>query len=146
MNDPIWLTIAANCGPRLIAMQRLGKPSELRAELSSQLDTTHGPGNWLIIPTDDLPAGFDPADFMVADGRLVPVTPAILAERERLAEQAALSAERDDLLRRLARSDYKALKFAEGSISEADFAPARTERQAWRERINEITKQLEYDN
>lgn len=42
----------------------------------------------------------------------------------------------------LAATDYKAIKYAEGLISEADYAPIKAERQALRDRINELEKKL----
>lgn len=42
-------------------------------------------------------------------------------------------------------SDYKAIKYAEGLISEADYAPIKAERQALRDRINELEDRLEQD-
>lgn len=38
----------------------------------------------------------------------------------------------------LVESDYKALKFADGVLSEKEYAPVRAERQAWRDEINKI--------
>ncbi len=42
----------------------------------------------------------------------------------------------------LTNSDYKAIKFAEGSLSEAEFASARTQRQAWRDELNQLEAQI----
>ncbi len=39
---------------------------------------------------------------------------------------------------KLSASDYQALKFAEGFISEEDYAEIKAQRQAWRDRINEL--------
>ena len=38
----------------------------------------------------------------------------------------------------LASTDYKAIKFAEGQLTEEEFAPIRAQRQAWREEINQL--------
>ena len=38
----------------------------------------------------------------------------------------------------LARSDYKAVKYAEGLISEEDYAPIKAQRQLWRDEINAL--------
>lgn len=38
----------------------------------------------------------------------------------------------------LAETDYKAIKFMEGEITEEEFAPVRAQRKEWRERINEL--------
>lgn len=40
----------------------------------------------------------------------------------------------------LAQSDYKAIKYSEGLISEEEYAPIRKQRQEWRDRINELKK------
>ena len=39
---------------------------------------------------------------------------------------------------KLAETDYQAIKFAEGVLSEAEYAPMRTQRQYWRDRINDL--------
>ena len=43
-----------------------------------------------------------------------------------------------DLKRNLNRTDYQAIKFAEGFISEIDYADIKSQRQAWREEINSL--------
>lgn len=47
-----------------------------------------------------------------------------------------------DLKSELRRSDYKAIKHAEGLISDVDYAPIKAQRQAWRDEINEIEEQI----
>lgn len=42
----------------------------------------------------------------------------------------------------LASSDYKALKFAEGQISEKDYEETKQERQSLRDKINELEAEL----
>ena len=46
------------------------------------------------------------------------------------------------LKERLKATDYKAIKFAEGWLSEEEYAPIRAERQVLREQINEIEQEL----
>lgn len=48
-----------------------------------------------------------------------------------------------DLKEELAATDYKAIKFAEGLITAEEYEPIKAERQALRDRINELEKQLE---
>lgn len=38
----------------------------------------------------------------------------------------------------LSGSDYKAIKYAEGMLTEEEYAPTRAQRQAWRDEINEL--------
>lgn len=49
-----------------------------------------------------------------------------------------LSIEVEQLKNKLAETDYQAIKYAEGWISEEVYAPIRAQRQAWRDRINEL--------
>ena len=42
------------------------------------------------------------------------------------------------LKKALSDTDYKAIKFAEGQISESEYASVRAERQGYRDRINEL--------
>ena len=39
---------------------------------------------------------------------------------------------------KLAETDYKAIKFAEGELSAYEYESVKAERRAWRERINEL--------
>ena len=55
-----------------------------------------------------------------------------MGEREELLE------EKLRLQSFLINTDYKAIKFFEGVMSEEEFAPVRTQRQAARDRINEL--------
>lgn len=43
-----------------------------------------------------------------------------------------------NLKQKLRDTDYKAIKFAEGELSEAEYAPIRTERRKWRAEINKL--------
>ena len=43
-----------------------------------------------------------------------------------------------ELKRQLADTDYQAIKFAEGWLSEEEFAPIKAKRQELRDRINEL--------
>ena len=43
----------------------------------------------------------------------------------------------------LTATDYKAIKHSEGLISEEDYAPIKAERQAIRDRINELEAAIE---
>ena len=42
----------------------------------------------------------------------------------------------------LAATDYKALKYAEGFTTAADYAPIKARRQAWREEINLLEAEM----
>ena len=55
-------------------------------------------------------------------------------EQDLLKDQYRL--EITQLKKQLSDSDYKAIKYAEGQISEEDYASVRAERQGYRDRIN----------
>lgn len=57
----------------------------------------------------------------------IPYTTAELAEK-RIAE----------LKQKLFDTDYRAIKFAEGELTEEEYAPYREERRAWRKEINSL--------
>lgn len=40
-------------------------------------------------------------------------------------------------------TDYQAIKYAEGHLTEEEYAPIKEKRQAWRDRINELEAELE---
>ena len=44
---------------------------------------------------------------------------------------------------KLAATDYKALKYAEGFLSEAEYAETKAQRQAWRDEINALEAKLQ---
>ena len=47
-----------------------------------------------------------------------------------------------ELKRNLSETDYKAIKYAEGLISETDYVPIKAQRQAWRDEINALEAEL----
>lgn len=48
----------------------------------------------------------------------------------------------DSLKAELSATDYKAIKYAEGWITEEEYAPIKAERQALRDKINEFEKAI----
>jgi hypothetical protein len=44
---------------------------------------------------------------------------------------------------KLHNTDYKAIKFAEGELTEAEYAPVREQRKAWRNQINALRSEIE---
>lgn len=57
-------------------------------------------------------------------------------------EEELIQQEIIELKQRLAETDYQAIKFAEGILTIEEYAEMKAQRQAWRERINELEKQL----
>ena len=81
----------------------------------------------------------NPSEAMYLAQGYEKVQPHVLTEEE-LAEQQrqARIAELHTLLQ---ESDYKAIKYAEGWITAADYAATKAERQAWRDEINQLEAQ-----
>ena len=78
----------------------------------------------------------NPTEEMLADAGWVKVEPTQPSDEELAA--IAKAAEVEELKMQLAESNDKALEYAEGWISAEDYAPIKAQRQAWRERINEL--------
>ena len=64
-------------------------------------------------------------------------------------QQLQKQAEIDEIQRKiseakakLSETDYQAIKYAEGFISEADYAQIKAQRQAWRDEINALEAEL----
>ena len=57
-------------------------------------------------------------------------------EQDKLKDQYRL--EITQLKKQLSNTDYKAIKYAEGQISESEYASVKAERQGYRDRINEL--------
>lgn len=49
----------------------------------------------------------------------------------------------EELKQKLFDTDYQAIKYAEGLISEEEYESIKVKRQSWRDRINELEKELE---
>lgn len=81
-------------------------------------------------------------DILYADNRIVDV---IVDEegKQRATKIDILQNEIETLKQKLSETDYKAIKYAEGLISEEEYEPIKAERQSWRDRINELEKELE---
>ncbi len=58
-------------------------------------------------------------------------------------DRASIESEIVGLKQILTSTDYKALKFAEGQISEKDYAETKKQRQQLRDKINELEAELE---
>ena len=46
------------------------------------------------------------------------------------------------LKNKLSHTDYQAIKYAEGLISDEEYAPIKAQRQVWRDEINSLQEQL----
>ena len=61
---------------------------------------------------------------------------------QRRAEIDEIQYKIDETKAKLSQTDYQAIKYFEGFISEADYAPIKAQRQAWRDEINALETEL----
>ena len=87
----------------------------------------------------------------IVDGKAVKMTDAEIAEHTARmeAERIAFESSREykemrisELKAKLSATDYKALKFAEGWLSDVEYAPIKAERQAIRDEINALEAEI----
>lgn len=100
--QPQWLTTATVQNGLLVTSQRLYFEDRLREEIGPTLEQVYGPGNWLIVPTDDLPEGYDPATYTIKDGQLVPASDEVMAlrhEAETRQKASTIRMQRNDILK-----------------------------------------------
>lgn len=62
----------------------------------------------------------------------------LTAEYQQRVTQYQKSQQIAQLKKQLADTDYQAIKYAEGQISEQDYAEIKAQRQTWRDEINEL--------
>ena len=87
------------------------------------------PSDYIIV--DTLPEG-DHNDYLYIDGEYI-YSPLVIDTTIPNAQ-----AEIATLKKQLSDTDYQAIKYAEGWLSEEEYAPIKAERQEWRNRINEL--------
>ena len=61
---------------------------------------------------------------------------------QRQAEINEVQRKIDETKEKLSQTDYQAIKYVEGFISETDYAPIKAQRQAWRDEINALEAEL----
>ena len=63
-----------------------------------------------------------------------------VSEEQKAKRLAKINARKEikELKQKLLDTDYQAIKYAEGWMTEDEYAPIKAERQAWRDRINEL--------
>ena len=66
----------------------------------------------------------------------------VVIQVENTEEQISPELQIMDLKQQLEDSDYKALKYAEGWITEEEYAPIKAERQTLRDKINELEETI----
>ena len=85
------------------------------------------------IEVSSLPEDMAPGKYLYADGQFT-ANPAYAPP----AMTEAARQQIDELKSKLAATDYKAMKYAEGFFTEEEYAAIKAQRQAWRDEINQL--------
>ena len=72
-------------------------------------------------------------DWDIIDGEFVKIK-----TEEQLKTMAKASLRISELKQYLSQTDYQAIKYSEGQLSEEEYAPMKAQRQAWRDEINRL--------
>ena len=62
-----------------------------------------------------------------------------LANKQRIAKKVRIN----ELKKLLSQSDYQAIKYAEGLLTEEEYAPIKAQRQSWRDEINRLENETQ---
>lgn len=81
--------------------------------------------------------------YAVEDGEFVIKTRQPTEEEVKQDLNKSIIAQINELKANLVKTDYKAIKFAEGEISEENYAEIRLQRRVWREEINNLEQYIE---
>lgn len=81
-------------------------------------------------------------NLIIENNKIIDVVEDIAAKEHEF-EKKNINNEIATLKELLANSDYQAIKYAEGQISEEEYQPIKEQRQVWRDRINELEASLE---
>ena len=73
------------------------------------------------------------------DGKYIEITK---EEMDALNLEIPVELKIQELKDNLQKSDYQAIKYAEGWLSEKEYASVKAQRQQWRDRINELEQEV----
>lgn len=101
------------------------------------------PDGWAKIPDEMvLPSTF-PFVNVTAENGVVTSMEENLEEHRKFQKSIYNKQRIQELKDMLSATDYKAIKYAEGVLSEYEYASTKAQRQAWREEINALEAELE---
>ena len=81
--------------------------------------------------------------YAVVDGKFTIKRRTPTDEEVKADEAAAINKEISELKKKLFDTDYKAIKYSEGWLTDEEYAEAKAQREEWRKRINELEASLE---
>lgn len=81
--------------------------------------------------------------YAVIDGKFTIKRRTPTVEEVKADEAAAINKEISELKKKLFDTDYKAIKYSEGWLTDEEYAEVKAQREEWRKRINELEASLE---
>lgn len=80
--------------------------------------------------------------YAVVDGKFIIKRRNPTKEELEADNRQVVKREIDELKRKLSDTDYKAIKYAEGFLTEEEYKETKAQRQMWRDRINELESKI----
>ena len=81
--------------------------------------------------------------YAVVDGKFTIKRRTPTVEEIKADEATEINKEINELKKKLFDTDYKAIKYSEGWLTDEEYAEAKAQREEWRKRINELEASLE---
>ena len=80
--------------------------------------------------------------YAVVDGKFTIKRRTPTVEEIKADEAATINKEISELKKKLFDTDYKAIKYSEGWLTDEEYAEVKAQREEWRKRINELEETL----
>lgn len=81
--------------------------------------------------------------YSVVDGKFTIKRRTPTVEEIKVDETAKINRQIFELKQKLTQTDYKAIKYSEGLLTDKEYAEVKAQRQAWRDEINRLEEKLQ---
>ena len=81
--------------------------------------------------------------YTVVDGKFTIKRRTPTVEEIKVDETAKINRQIFELKQKLTQTDYKAIKYSEGLLTDKEYAEVKAQRQAWRDEINRLEEKLQ---
>lgn len=81
--------------------------------------------------------------YAVVDGKFTIKRRTPTVEEIKVDETVKVNKQIYDLKQKLTQTDYKAIKYSEGLLTDEEYAEVKAQRQAWRDEINRLEEKLQ---
>ncbi len=81
--------------------------------------------------------------YAVVDGKFTIKHRTPTIEEIKVDETAKINRQIFELKQKLTQTDYKAIKYSEGLLTDKEYAEVKAQRQAWRDEINRLEEKLQ---